>query len=483
MKHLTFTFFFLLVAMYASCQSIEIDSIFQLPSTARPFTIEDFYELILKNHPVIKQANLLSDVAKQEIRLARGNFDPKLESEYLLKQFKGNEYYRQFDASIKIPTRSPVTAALGVERNKGQQLNPENYISNDFNYSQLYAGISIPLGQGFVTDERRTALQQAQVFSGLLEADQIKIVNKLLLEAAKDYWGWYYSYYNLRLAVRTENVARQVFERVKLNYEGGELAPIDTVQAKTTYIDRQVNRQQAGLDFSNTTLQISLYLWDSLQNPLILSPEFAPVNPQLPSTISQAEVDALVNQAKANHPEVRKLSLKLRQLQFDQRLATEYLKPKINVSYYMLNQPLTPERSATNVTLDDNYKFGFDFSIPILLRKERAKLSQIKLKAENTNYDMLLTTRSIMNEINTAHNTLNTIGQVMVQQRAVADNYQRLVQAELVNLENGESDLFKINVQQEKFFNAQEKWLKSIAEFEKQKALLYWAAGTRPLAD
>jgi hypothetical protein len=57
------------------------------------------------------------------------------------------------------------------------------------------------------------------------------------------------------------------------------------------------------------------------------------------------------------------------------------------------------------------------------------------------------------------------------------------VQAELVNLENGESDLFKINVQQEKLFNAQEKWLKSIAEFEKQKALLYWAAGSRPVAD
>jgi hypothetical protein len=42
---------------------------------------------------------------------------------------------------------------------------------------------------------------------------------------------------------------------------------------------------------------------------------------------------------------------------------------------------------------------------------------------------------------------------------------------------------FKINVQQEKLFNAQEKWLKNIAEYEKQKAMLLWAAGTRPLTN
>jgi hypothetical protein len=30
----------------------------------------------------------------------------------------------------------------------------------------------------------------------------------------------------------------------------------------------------------------------------------------------------------------------------------------------------------------------------------------------------------------------------MQQQRIVADNYQKLVEAELLNLENGESDLF-----------------------------------------
>ena len=61
------------------------DSIFVLPDTAKPVTLENFYQLVTRYHPVVKQTNLLSDVARQEIRLARGNFDPKIESEFLLK--------------------------------------------------------------------------------------------------------------------------------------------------------------------------------------------------------------------------------------------------------------------------------------------------------------------------------------------------------------------------------------------------------------
>jgi hypothetical protein len=56
-----------------------------------------------------------------------------------------------------------------------------------------------------------------------------------------------------------------------------------------------------------------------------------------------------------------------------------------------------------------------------------------------------------------------------------------LLQAEILNLENGESDLFKINIQQEKLIQSQSKLLKLKAEYEKMKATLYWAAGVRNL--
>ena len=457
------------------------DSIFVLPDTAKPVTLENFYQLVTRYHPVVKQTNLLSDVARQEIRLARGNFDPKIESEFLLKHYNNTEYYRLFNGGIKFPTASPITPTIGIERNTGDRLNPEHYISSEYNYQQLYAGIALPLGQGLLTDERRTALKQAQLFSEMMEAEQVKLINKLLLEAAKDYWQWYYSYYNYRLAIRTTAIAEEIFRRVKMNFEGGELATMDTVQANITLLERQVNMQEALLTLRNSTIKVSTYLWDSTMNPVDLSLQHAPVVPSSSIVLSQNILEELMGEAKVNHPGLRKLNLKIQQLELDRRLASEYMKPRVNVSYYMLNQPFTPEGTSNTFVLDDNYKLGIDFSIPIFLRKERAKVAQTRLKITNTTYDRDITRRQIMNDIQAAYNQLLNNGVILQQQRSMVDNYNRLMSAELLNLENGESDLFKINVQQEKLFNAQSKLIKTIAEYEKQKSVLYWSAGVRPL--
>jgi len=185
----------------------------------------------------------------------------------------------------------------------------------------------------------------------------------------------------------------------------------------------------------------------------------------------------LSNQAKANHPELKKLSVKMKQLEVEKKLAAEYLKPQLTLNYYLLNQPFTPEWN-TSLLVTENYKFGVDFSFPIFLRKERAKLAQAKLKITTTGYERSLAEREIINELNTTYNALTNLQVTIDQQREMMINYERLLAAELINLEQGESDLFKINLQQEKLIQAQTKWLKLLADFEKQKAYLYWAAGT-----
>jgi outer membrane protein TolC len=104
------------------------------------------------------------------------------------------------------------------------------------------------------------------------------------------------------------------------------------------------------------------------------------------------------------------------------------------------------------------------------------------LKIQNTTYERSQTEREILNQVQATFNQLVNTNTLLQQQNAMASNYQRLLQGELLNLENGESDLFKINVQQEKLIQSQSKLLKLRAEFEKQKASLYWAAGLRNLS-
>lgn len=475
-EQLTLVLFTLLIN-HSILNAQMIDTLFVIPDSTRAFTLDNLYDLILQNHPTAKQVELLSEVARQEIRLARGNFDPKLEAQVASKQLNGKDYYDIFNSSLKLPTFIPVDPTIGIDRNKGIYLNPERYIDNEFNYRQFYAGVSIPLGRGLFTDERRTTLRQAELLKEMTEAEQVNIINRILLDAAKNYWDWYYAYYNYLLLNQSVRIAEEIFSRVKTNYTFGEAAVIDTIQAKITWQQRIIDQQEAFMNYRNSGLELSNMLWDSLGHPLDLDLTWAPVLVTDPGSLTAEKLKELADHARTNHPELRKIDVKIMQLETERRLAAEYLKPQLNLNYYVINQPVKPDGDFSFIA-DDNYKLGIDFSFPLFLRKERSELALSKLKISNTRFEQSLAERQIINDLTRIYNELTNLQSIMTNQKQMVESYERLLEAELVNLEQGESDLFKINVQQEKLIESQSKWLKLLADNEKKKAQLYWAAGT-----
>lgn len=457
----------------ATCQltvaQTSMDSIFTLHDTIQTLSLDEFYKIILNNHPVVKQANLLNEMAQQEIRLARGNFDPKLKSSFTNKEFEDKNYYNKLDAHLAFPTWFPVDPKVGYQRNTGEFVNNEDVISGE---RQVYAGVSIPVGRGLFTDERRTAVRQAKLFTDIATADQVRVINKILLEAAKDYWNWYYAYYQYRLSNQAVMIAEEIFSSIKISMEQGEAAGIDTVQAKITLQTRLVDRQEALLNFINTSILISNYLWDAEGNPLQLEATVAPVTDS-DQAFQNELLEDLLDRARENHPELVKLSVKLNQLELDQSLAREFLKPQLDLNYALLGHP----DNLDEIDLLESYKFGVDFSFPLFLRKERSKVALAKLKIQNTTFQRSQAEREIINQVNAAFNEVSNTRVIVSQQAEVVQLYDRLLSAEMLNLENGESDVFKINIQQEKLLQAQSKLLKLKADIQKQKAFLYWAAG------
>lgn len=88
-----------------------------------------------------------------------------------------------------------------------------------------------------------------------------------------------------------------------------------------------VDRQEAFIEFLNTGIKISNYLWDNAGYPVQLSTDVAPVlvfnDGQL---LTNQTLEELTFQAKQNHPELIKLRTKIDQLEVDRTLAVEYLK-------------------------------------------------------------------------------------------------------------------------------------------------------------
>ncbi|MEM9859535.1 MAG: TolC family protein [Bacteroidota bacterium] len=473
MKRVIALLFFLLFSSISFSQQDEADSTVVLK-------FDEFYALVLSNHPVVRQAELLTEQAAQELRLARGGFDPKLEGTYNLKNFKDLEYYDKLDLSLKIPVWFPVDPKVGIERNEGEFLNRENNVSSSPNGQQIYAGISLPVGKGLFIDKRRATVKQARLFQEMAEAEQIKEINKILLTVAKDYWNWFYAYNNYLLLQQSIAIAQDIFDRTKVGFEYGEVAAIDTVQAKITLLQRITDFQQANIERGQSSLVLSNHLWSADGAPLELADNVRPEE-LVTSVFEDTLLTQLVEMARINHPELRKLELKNRSLLVDRSLARENLKPRLDLNYSLLDQPFNSNGESNNLGLTDNYKLGVDLSFPLFLRKERAKLGQTNLKIQDNNFERDFREREIINSINGEYIALVNTGAILDQQQQMVNSYQRIVAAERLNLQNGESDLFKINLQVDKLIESQSKLLKLKSTYQKNVANLYWAAGVTNL--
>lgn len=444
-------------------------------------TLEGLMSLVLANHPVVRQADLLPENARQELRLARGAFDPKLEASWDAKNFQDTEYYDIVNTTLKVPTWFPIDPKVSVDRNKGVFLNPENSIpgpDKGGNYRQVSVGVSVPLARGLMIDQRRASVRQAQLFQEITDAERIKMINKILLSAAKDYWDWYYAYYNYRLVTESFNISNEIYRRVKLEFSFGEVAAIDTVQAAITQQNRSIDQQEAMINYKRATLQLSNNLWGEQEEPLEISDLLVPqwigteVNP-----MATGLLDTLVTTAMQRHPELRKLDGKLGQLVIEEKLAKEQLKPRLDVEYNLINSPITEFGELAELQFRDNYKFGVSFEFPLFLRKERAKVKQTQIKIDQTEYELDLKQRQIINSINADYFQLSNAQNMLGLIQQAVNNYKRLLDAELYNLTLGESDLFKINFQQDKLLEAETKLLKLQSLMEKARVNLYWSAG------
>lgn len=440
------------------------------------FTIREFYDQIFRFHPLVKQAQSLTPLAQQELRMTRGGFDPKLSTEFERKQFDKKEYYQTQYTKLKAPFWIGDFQA-SFERNQGTFLNPA---STTHGSGLLAIGLGVPIGRDLIMDERRNALLQAQIFQNIAEAEKIKVINKILVNASKDYAEWYFAYHQYRLLKLGYNLAEERYKAVKQRLAMGELAPIDSVQALITLQERNIALQQGEVEWQNAGIRLSNYMWGDSDTPLQIEANVIPQPFALNTALGQpSTLQEMLNFAQQNHPEIRKTDFKKRQLAVEQRFQTNNLLPNLVLNYNMLRN-VRPSSETTNFNLRDNYKLGFTFEMPLLLRKERSKLQMVKIKQMQIDWELQQLRREVGNEIQASYNEILTYTGQLRQQESMVDNYRILRDGELRRFWAGESSLFIINAQETKYIEGQVKLEQIRSKYIKAQALFLWAAG-KPL--
>ncbi len=443
-------------------------------------TPEKFFDLILQYHPVAKQADLIPKYARQQLVVARGGFDPYFFSSLDQKQFSEKEYFLLNESGFKVPTWYGIELKGTYTFNRGTNLNPENAMPVN---GQALAGISVPVGQGLFIDERRAVLKQAKIFTESSVFDRITMLNDLLFTAAKEYWEWTFQYNNYITFQNALLVAEERFNGVKQSLEYGDVPAIDTLEAFINLQNLQFNANEALMLYKNATFMLSNFLWFENNVPLEITDNLQPISLQdinFQNTPKADSIEAIINAISVTHPEIRSLQLFIKQLDIERKLKLEYLKPRINLNYNVLstNQFTFNTNPEFANLFNTNYKWGFDVSFPLFWGKGRGNYKLAKLKIADTEYKLQLKQQEIINKIQTYFNELTILRNQVDLYEEATTNYNRLLIAEEIKFQTGESSMFLINARQMKLLEFQIKLLEVKSKYFKALAGVAWSSGT-----
>ncbi len=436
----------------------------------------EFIGYVKQYHPIAKQAVLSIDAAQADLMRSRGGFDPKIEVDYGRKAFKGTEYYDRLNATFKVPVWYGVELKGNFEQNEGEFLNRDETLPTDGLYS---AGVSVSLGEGLWINQRMATLKQAKIFKDQTLAERDIRVNEVLFDASLTYFEWLKAYLDLRVFSDFLGNAQIRFEGVKTSADAGEVAAIDTVEAKIAVQDRMLQLQQAKLDLMRTGLEMSNFLWMGDNIPMELQPSTVPdtaLMTEIDITLN-IEGDALNTFTIDNHPKLKSLRFKIDGLDVDKQLKVNKLLPKIDVEYNFLTE--TPEYINSFET--QAYKGKITFSMPLFLRKERGDLKLAKIKIKDAEFEFDNAEIQLKNRIEQLFNELEGLKTQTTLIEEIVGNYDILLAAEERKFGVGESSLFLVNSREIKLIDAQLKRNMVQNKYVSSKAKLFKSLAINPV--
>lgn len=432
-------------------------------------------EIVKRFHPVAKQAALIPQKAKADLTIARGFFDPRLENNNAGKTFEGNDYYYYNRPELSLPTWFGIEIRTGLEYLSGNRTDP-----TDSKGKSSYLGIHVPLAKNLLLDKRRAALKTAIILKDASLVEKRNIVNDLLQEALGAYWQWAAQYQNYRILNEAVRVNQKRLELISTAFRLGERPAIDTIEALTQLQNFEVLQSQAWVDFQNAGLSLSVYLWTESNQPYELPEDILPEDNLTEiesSSFILPPLNALLDAARENHPELLLYQYKLGALAIEKKLKFQELLPDIQFRYNQLGSGYNILKNGRAALFENNFQYGFRVGIPLRLSTGRGEYLKTKLKITETQLSRNQKQLELENKVKKYFNELSAIRlQVRIQEQAWL-NYAALLRGEEIRFKAGESSLFLVNTRENKSLEAFQKLQSLKAKYFKSLVAIQWAAG------
>jgi outer membrane protein TolC len=435
-----------------------------------------YLDWVRKFHPVVRQSDLRIAMGKEGMRKARGEFDPELSYTNLQKTFDGKNYFNYNQSEIRIPTRLGLQIYGGLENNFGDLVNDEVTLDKS-----SYLGARVPLLKNLIIDKRRAALAQAKFAMRQSGTQKQMMLNDLFLEARSAYWDWTRDYQILNLLAELVKVNDIRFQAVKESFLGGDRAALDTLEAYSQLQGFAREKEAASLQFRKSTLELSVFLWDSAGQPAYLTrfvlPDTTWPDLKLPQ-LNLLNTEFWIQPILENHPEIQNLDMKLRILEVEKKLKFQELLPTADLKYNYLRRGFEPWKSISGNMFENNYKFGINLIVPIPNRSGIGEYKAAGIRLNDAEWDRSMKLNQLSNKIKFNSYQLLNIMQQRDLTSSLVSNYKNLLEAESMKFRLGESSVFLINTRENKYLEESRKLVDLKAKFLKSYASLIWTMGS-----
>lgn len=404
-------------------------------------------DLVAENHPAQRQAALMLKTADLNLLKARGSFDPKFFLENNNKLFEGKNYYDVLHTGLKMPTWFGLEGQLGYEQALGSNLDPMLQVPTS---GLTYAGLSMPLLRGLITDQRRTALAMAkvQVQSTVFERQQF--LNNLGADVLQAYIRWYGADLEQELYAAATTAGTLRLQQIRQTVQAGSLAMIDTLENDVLRRNFTISRDAAVAKAWKGAMELSVFLWDKNGDPLEM------LSGTRPSANGLDVLDSMARSWNLNRmnrdvlevqPLLQEQNLELRLFSLDRKLKQQQMLPELNLKYNFLSEG-SFRPNPPGVPYWSNYRWGFTAQSSLFLRKERADAKLADVKLEQAGIKLRIKTLETTRKLEAYWNMYTAYSSLVDQYTQVVAGYQALLDAELTKLEAGESTLFLVNTRE-----------------------------------
>ena len=420
-----------------------------------PLTLTEVLESVRQHYPLLLAVERERGIATGRLTSALGAFDTNVSAQGTSLAPGTYENYRSdLGLSQLLPTGG--ISVFGGYRTGFGDFPTYNLQQKTADAGEWRGGVTVPFARGRDIDRARATRAQADLDIAMAEPTIERSRLDYMRMAARAYWAWMGSGERTGAADELVDLAIERDAELILKVRGGTTANIERVDNQQNIALRQAVVVQADRALQQSMIDLSLFHRDPSGKPLLagrrrLRPIARPVPPD-PGLFETSLARAL-----AVRPEFQRLSLQREKLVVDRRLAANTMLPGVD-GQILGNQdsgfgksPLSGPNGLDRQVLQAQLVF----QMPAQRRDARGKLQTIDSQIVQLDRQLQFTTDRVRAEVQDAYSALERAYEFHKQSAQRLDLAQLVARAEREQLRLGRSDVLRVTLREQAFFDAQ----------------------------